>query len=81
MATQIIPMRRQDLIELVLSAVTLAAVAVLIVLVLTGNAFYFGLGLVSAFGLVVVDDVIGRSRYWGHVSQCAEWRAELVGEA
>ena len=81
MAAQITRMRRHDLVEVVLSAVTLAVIAVLIALVITGNAFYFGVGLVSAFGLVVLDDAVTRFRYSRHVQRCADCRAELAGEA
>lgn len=73
--------RRRDVGELLLSAVTLAIVTVLVTVVLTGGAFYFGIGLVSAFGFVVVDDAISRFRYWRQVERCAACRDELVGEA
>lgn len=80
-ADSVAGMRRRDAGEVVLSAVTLAVVAALVALVPTGDAFYFGVGLVSAFGLVVLDDAISRWRYWRHVERCTDCRAELMGEA
>ncbi|MQA14684.1 MAG: hypothetical protein GEV09_11070 [Pseudonocardiaceae bacterium] len=53
------------------------AVAVLVVpvaLVLNGPAFYVALGLLSGFGIGLLDEAIRRARFWSHHRQCSSRR-------
>ncbi|HEY3263301.1 MAG TPA: hypothetical protein VGJ95_24015 [Pseudonocardiaceae bacterium] len=66
--------RRHDLVDVLFSVVAQVTLTVLLVLFVTGNALYFGAGLLACTGLGTVCKAFEHFRFWRHHGRCSTCR-------